>query len=178
MRHPVWQLLYIGSYFPCEALCASGYIRVRSDRRTTTLNQGKMQFRRQNASEREDEMRGERRERERERDAHREREETVEGCISLERNLWAHRPLLYNNRGSSTLALYISILHFFFFILPFYRGDWDSSSLIIRTYYVLGVCTREEWCLLFFHLWCLWLGIVGKTENEMTRWKTVLVGIL
>ena len=55
------------------------------------------------------------RERERERDAHREREETVEGCISLERNLWAHRPLLYNNRGSSTLALYISILHFFFY---------------------------------------------------------------
>lgn len=29
-----------------------------------------------------------------------------EECISLERNFWAHRPLLYNNRASSTLALY------------------------------------------------------------------------
>lgn len=41
----------------------------------------------------------------------------VEGCISLERNLRAHRSLLYNNRGSSIFALYISVLQFLFFLL-------------------------------------------------------------
>lgn len=84
------------------------------------LNQEKMQFRRQNASGKEDEMRGERMKRE-ERVCCRKTQRVgggiVEGCISLERNLRAHRSLLYNNRGSSILTLYISVLQFLFFLL-------------------------------------------------------------
>lgn len=84
------------------------------------LNQEKMQFRRQNASGKEDETRGERMKREERvcfRETQRIGSEIVEGCISLERNLRAHRSLLYNNRGSSILALYVSVLQSLFFLL-------------------------------------------------------------